>query len=106
MKNPGLTSKLGSRCSQHRALLLISALPLVLPEPRTLSELLGSSPRQTDCLRCSLHCLPAVLCSLSPSLSPYPGQQKDFGFFLPIPNVLVIPYWEGKVPFIPVFLTF
>lgn len=68
MKNPCLTSRLGSRSSPHRALLLISTLPLALLEPRTPSKLEGSSLLQTDCLRCSLHCLPGVLCFLPVSL--------------------------------------
>lgn len=104
MKSPCLTSKLGSPCSQFRALLLISALPSARPEPRTLSELGGSSPLQTDCLRCSLHCLPLVLCFLP--VSSYSGQLKDLNFFLSVPNVLMIPHWEDKAPFIPVFWHF
>lgn len=48
-------------CSRYQVLVLISALPLALPEPRAQPELEGSSPLQTGCLRCSLHCLPGVL---------------------------------------------
>lgn len=104
MKSPCLTRELGCRCSQHRALLFITALPSALPEPRAPSELEGSSPLQTDCLRVA--CMISLGSYASPRLSSYPGQLKDFSFFLPVPNVLVIPYWKGKAPFIPVFWHF
>lgn len=55
-------------CSRHQVLVLISALPLALPEPRAQSELEGSSPLQTGCLRRSLHRLPGVLCFPSVSV--------------------------------------
>lgn len=100
MKSPCLTSKLSSHCAQHRALLLISALPLAVPAPRTPSELEGSSPLQTDCLRCSLHCLPGVLCFLPVSVLPRSAEGLEL---LTVPNVLIKAYWKSKSPFIPVF---
>lgn len=56
------------------------------------------------CLRCSSHCLPVLLCFL-PSLFLL-RSAEGLQLLLMVPNVLIIPYWRGKAPFIPVFWCF
>lgn len=99
-----VSSKLGRHLSQHCALLLVSALPSALPEPRTPSGLEAQALCRQFKMKLALSPWGLRLC---PCLSSYPGQLKDsLSFFLPVPNVLIILYREDQAPFIPVFWHF